>query len=427
MDTKKRIIALNNAATTAPFPETLKAVNNFLQSYGAFHRGAGPNATKTYEKVHEAIVTIRKFMQFKNDQSLLFTQNTSAAINLFVRMLLLKNTDVVITSDIEHTSNYLPWRFNSQAKLVFCKTALDGSIDMDDLAKKADIYKKHLRVIAITGASNLTGYIPNLKQISRIAHMYGALLFVDAAQLAPHRQLQMRNNGVDALAFSAHKLYAPFGFGVLAGPKNMLSQNPVDPAGGSINMISDKEIIWSSPDHRHQSGTWNVTGIIALARSCEVMMKKGWPRIMAHEHALRRYAVRNLQKIKGLRLMIDLSESLSVDRIGTIPFVLDGYHHALVSAILEHEYGIETRSGTICNHRLVRRWFNISDAQQKVIERKIRDGNLLASYGIVRVSIGVQNTKQDIDALVNALTSISKSGPRLQYKALPKEEVYIPL
>src|SRR3989338_6455518 len=379
----EKVIQLNNAATTSPFPETLKAVNDFLRTYGAFHRGAGPNATKTYEHVHEAIATIRSFMQTRYDQALLFTQNTSAAINLFARMLRLKKTDIVITSDIEHTSNYLPWRFNSQARLMFCKTTIDGAINMDDLEKKTARHQKNLRVIAITGASNLTGYVPDIKKIAKIAHRYDALLFVDAAQLAPHRSLSVRSNGIDALVFSAHKLYAPFGIGVLALPRAMLNQAPVDPAGGSIDMISNEKIIWSSPGHRHQSGTWNVSGIIALAKSCEVMMKKRWPAIISHERDLVRYAVINLQKIKGLRLMVDPAEFISGNRIGTIPFVLDEYHHAMVSAILEHEYGIETRAGTICNHRLVRRWLGISDQQQKEIEKKIKAGNLLASYGIV--------------------------------------------
>src|SRR3990167_11486947 len=114
----EKVIQLNNAATTSPFPETLKAVNDFLRTYGAFHRGAGPNATKTYEHVHEAIATIRSFMQTRYDQALLFTQNTSAAINLFARLLRLKKSDVVITSSIEHTSNNLPWHYNTEAQVI---------------------------------------------------------------------------------------------------------------------------------------------------------------------------------------------------------------------------------------------------------------------------------------------------------------------
>ena len=265
-----------------------------------------------------------------------------------------------------------------------------------------------------------------MKRLSRIAHKHNARLFVDAAQLAPHRPINMAEQGIDALAFSAHKIYSPFGLGVLVLPKDMLNRTPVDPGGGSIDMISEKDIVWAPSAERHQTGTWNVTGIIALAESCRVMMEVGWKTIVDHERELVEYTAKSLAEIPDLTLHVPLEKFLSEDRIGTFPFTLRGYHHALLAAILDHEYGIETRAGTICNHRLVRRWFTVDDDAQKEIEERIKNGDRLASYGAVRASVGIFNTKGDIDRLVDALKSIQKNGAQLQYRPMPREETYSP-
>ena len=423
---KMRVILLNNAATTPPFEITLKTVNDYLQTYGALHRGAGPHANLTFQKTEEALVVLRKFLNVSDKQTLLFTQNTSAAINLFIRLLRLKEDDVIITSIIEHTSNNLPWLFNTKAKTIFVNAFDDGSLDYDDLEKKVKEYGSKLKLIAITGASNLTGYIPDIPRIAKLAHQNKALLFVDGAQLAPHRQINMKEQEIDALAFSAHKVYAPFGLGVLSLPKNVLENIPVDPGGGSIDMISESgEIVWAPPTIRHQTGTWNVTGIIAAATSCKVIMDTGWDKVVEHEKELVNYMAEQLQTVSDITLYVPAEKYLTEDRIGTFTFNLKGYHHALLSAILENEYGIETRAGTICNHRLVRRWFKINDKTQKEIEEKIAGGDRLASYGIVRASLAIHNTKEDVDTLVSALKQIAKSGNKLKYKPVPIEEIYI--
>jgi cysteine desulfurase/selenocysteine lyase len=154
-------------------------------------------------------------------------------------------------------------------------------------------------------------------------------------------------------------------------------------------------------------------------------MKTGWDNILRHERELVKYAVNELSEVKGLTLYISRDKYLTEDRIGTITFNLAGYHHALLTAILENEYGIETRAGTICNHRLVRRWLKVNDKEQKIIEEKIKKGDRLASYGIVRISLAIHNTKQDIDALVSALNKISKTGNELEYIAVPEEESFV--
>ena len=407
----KGVVMLNNAATTPPFEKTLKKVNTYLKTYGALHRGAGPYANATYECASKAQDHIRKFVNAPETHGLVFTQNTSVAINTFIRLLDLKQEDVVLTSSIEHTSNNLPYVYNSKAKVQYIETFEDGSLDYNDLEHKVLSNKGRLKLIAITGASNLTGYIPDMKRIAEIAHENGAILFVDAAQLAPHRQIDIQKEKIDALAFSAHKVYAPFGLGVLVLPIKILSRDPVDPGGGSIDMISENNIVWASPKHRHQTGTWNVTGIVATGESCKILMDAGWKNIVKHESELIKYAVEKLKKVPNLITYIDLDKYEKQKRIGTFVFNLPGYHQSLLSSILDQEFNIETRAGTICNHKLVRRWFKVGDVEQTKIDKEIEGGNKLASYGIVRASLGIQNTEKDIDKLLKALIKIEKYGP----------------
>lgn len=146
--------------------------------------------------------------------------------------------------------------------------------------------------------------------------------------------------------------------------------------------------------------------------------------IQEHEKDLVRYTAQRLSEVPGITTYIDPQHYLTQDRIGTFPFNLKGFHHALLSAILEHEYRIETRAGTICNHRLVRRWMNISDTEQETIEEKIKQGDRLASYGIVRVSLGCHNTQNDIDVLIDALKTLSQNGPRYRYIPDPASETF---
>jgi selenocysteine lyase/cysteine desulfurase len=419
-----QVVQLNNAATTPPFVATLDAVAGFLGRYGALHRGAGPRARATCDAVADAIAAIREFIGCPRDNELLFTSNTSTAINLLARLLDLAADEVVLTSLVEHTSNNLPWRYNSAADVGYVLADDTGALDYSDLARQLSKHKGNVRLLAVTGASNLTGFVADLPRLADLAHRADALLFVDAAQLAPHRPIDMAADGVDALAFSAHKLYAPFGIGVLSLPARLTDRRPVDPGGGSIDMLDSNGLVWAPPDQRHQVGTWNGTGVVAAGASCRAILACGWPRLLDHERELVEYTAARLATVRELTLFVPPERYRADGRIGTFPFSLAGMHHALVAAILEYEYGIEVRAGTICNHRLVRRWFGISDKAQADIARRISAGDRLASYGVVRVSLGLHNTVDDVDAVVEALDRIATSGPTLAYRRVPSDETF---
>ena len=422
-----RVVQLNNAATTPPFERTVAEVADFLGRYGALHRGAGPRARATVEAVELAVERIRAFIGQPEGNGLLFTANTSAAINALARMLPLTAQDVVLTSEIEHTSNNLPWRYNTPAQVLDVRADDAGALELDHLDQLFAEHPGRVKLLAVTGASNLTGFCPDLAGLAARCHAAGALLFVDAAQLAPHRRVDMAAAGVDALAFSAHKVYAPFGLGVLSVPRSVLDRRPVDPGGGSIDMISDSgSVVWAPPVERHQTGTWNATGIVALGASCATIADAGWQSIEGRERSLVRYAAAALSAIDGVRLTVPAERYPADDRIGTFPFLVDGLHHALVAAALEHEHGIEVRAGTICNHRLVRRWVGADDAEQARVEAAIAGGDRLASYGIVRASLACHSTEADIDRLAEALRALVAHGPTGRYRPAPEHETYEP-
>ncbi|MGE3288105.1 MAG: aminotransferase class V-fold PLP-dependent enzyme [Pseudonocardia sp.] len=427
-----RVVQLNNAATTPPFERTVAEVAEFLGNYGALHRGAGPRARSTVEAVERAIGRIERFLGQPEGNGLLFTANTSAAINVLARLLPLTADDVVLTSEIEHTSNNLPWRYNTPARVLDVRADDGGALDEAHLEALLAEHAGRVRLLAVTGASNLTGYCPDLAGLAARCHAAGALLFVDAAQLAPHRRIDMAAAGVDVLACSAHKIYAPFGLGVLSLPRAVLDRVPADPGGGSIDMLSDTDtdtgaVVWSPAAERHQTGTWNATGIVALGASCATILDTGWEVIEAHERALVRHTADALAAVDGVRLTVPAGAYATDDRIGTFPFTVDGLHHALVAAALEHEHGIEVRAGTICNHRLVRRWAGVDDAGQARVEAAIAAGDRLASYGIVRASLACHSGTDDVARLVEGLAALVAHGPRLRYRPVPAHETYEPV
>lgn len=427
---RRRVVRLNAAATTPPLRATLDAVSRFLEHYGALHRGSGPLARAACEEVEAAVASIRAFLGCGAAHHLLFCDNTSGAISRFARMLALGPDDVVVISEGEHTSNNLPWRLTSRARVVEVRAFDDGSLDEQHLVEVLGDERLRIRLVAVSGASNQTGYIPDLRRLSGLAHARGALLFVDAAQLAPHRPIDMEASGIDALALSAHKLYAPFGLGVLAVPTRLLDAAPLEPGGGSIDMVSDVRgdptVVWSPPALRHQPGTWNGTGIVAVGASCEALMKAGWDVVLEHERRIVDRMAARLPRITGLRLHVPAA-AYGDHRIGVFPFSAGGMHHALLAAVLDHEHAIEVRAGTICNHRLVRRWFGVDDEEQRAVEARIRAGDRLASYGIVRASVGIHSTLDDVAALAAALEEILAGGPRFTYEPLPSEETYRPV
>ncbi len=411
----RRVVKLNNAATTPPFHAVVSASADFMQAYDALHRGAGVHAEEMVQNICDASRRIREFIGASDGTALLYGSNTSDMILKLARLFRFRPDDVVLTSDVEHTSNYLPWKYASGATVREFASDQSGSFQPDAVASALE-GEENVKLVAITGASNLTGFIPDLRRISKTVHDHGALLFVDAAQLAPHRPVEMRRNGVDFLAFSAHKLYAPYGLGVLAGPGEWFEgRDPAEPAGGSPDYVSDEGIVWTRGPVRHQPGTWNANGIAALSESFNIISRIGWQNILKHEGGLVEYALARMSGMPGVVFPVPPETFLKESRTAVLPFNVDGFHYALVSSYLAHEFAISTRSGEICNHRLLAKWNHFGTKQIRDTAARVAAGDLLCKPGVVRVSIGLFNTLEDVDVLVSGLGKLISGGCKLKY------------
>ncbi len=241
----EKILPINfdNAATTPPFRRVLKRILECSEHYGSIARGDGQNSqtcSDVYEECRE--YTLDYFNAPNNKYTALFVGNTTEGINKLACMLIKEKTDIVITTRMEHHSNDLPWRNKCCVKYV--ETNDEGGIDLDKLNELLLIYNERVKYVTITGASNVTGYINNLDEISKIVHCAGAKLIVDGAQLVPHKKISMLdkddNIKIDYLVFSAHKLYAPFGGGAIIGLKDELNKiQPVFSGGGTVKRVMD--------------------------------------------------------------------------------------------------------------------------------------------------------------------------------------------
>ncbi len=401
-----KAINFDNAATTPPFHGVLQEIINLVPWYASVHRGSGYKSqlvSQYYESVREVVAHFVK-ANLKED-TVLFVKNTTEAINKAAYLLASDSEkNVILTTSMEHHSNDLPWRRYFQVDYV--ATDSKGKLSMDDLETKLKKYGGRLRLVAVTGASNVTGYKNPIHKIAALAHEHGAEILVDGAQLVPHSPVDMKPHSspehIDYLAFSSHKMYAPFGTGVLVGPKISLSLKPPHmPGGGTVSLVTPRDVYWNELPQREEAGTPNLIGVAALKASITCLREMGLENIEAYEQQLMAHALDGLQRIPGLRLYGDFQD-LS-NRVSIIPFNLEGFPHQLLAKILSMEGGISLRNGCFCAQPYIQGLMGIT---QEEIDMRIADPSLFHP-GMVRVSFGCYNTYQEVDRLIHLLKHIS--------------------
>jgi cysteine desulfurase/selenocysteine lyase len=250
---------------------------------------------------------------------------------------------------------------------------------------------------------------------ARWAHEAGARIVVDAAQLVPHRPVDMRPaddpEHLDFLAFSGHKMYAPFGAGVLIGPRLAFERSaPRLVGGGTVSIVDVDRVQYADAPDREEAGTPAIIGAVAIAAAIREYQALGWTAIMDHEAELARIVMGGLRAIPGVTIYG--GDSASADRLAVVPFNIDGLPHALVSAILSEEWGIGTRSGCFCAHPYVKAMLGVSETEARALEARILAGDHSDVPGMVRASFGWSNTFDDAHRLVEAVRAIA--GGRFQ-------------
>ncbi len=417
--TERVAIELDQAASTQAHPAAAERVRDFLPWYSSVHRGAGfrsRKATRAYEDARRAILDFAGRSPDGDDVAIV-CRNTTEAINHLAYRLRLRPTDVVVTTVVEHHANLLPWGRVAERRYVECSAK--GTFELADVCDALDAGPEPPTLLAITGASNVTGWLPPIDDIIDAAHARGVPVVVDAAQLAPRRPLPRT---ADYLAFSGHKLYAPFGAGALIGPRALFETgDPFLAGGGAVDLVGLDEVVWTDPPDREEAGSPNVVGAVALHAAIDELSAIGWDAIIAHERELARRLASGLRSIEGVRLLGPLGGGPTDDgsargptAVETLPvacFTVEGIQHALLAARLSAEYGIAVRHGCFCAHPYVVRLLGLDESEVAAYRDEVLHGDHRNVPGAVRASAGLGTSGEDIDALLQAVAELAEGRP----------------
>lgn len=428
--THRPCIYLDNAASTPALGAVKRKVDELLCWYSSVHRGASFKSLLSTEAYEQARHIVAQFVGADEQTDVvIFGKNTTEAVNKLAYRLPLAPDDVVITTVMEHHSNDLPWR--QRARVVYLSLREDHSLDLEDLARKLEEHRGRVRLVAITGASNVSGYTPPIYEMAALAHEHGAQIFVDCAQLAPHRRVRMGPEGspqrLDYVALSAHKMYAPFGSGALIGPRHTFARGaPEYRGGGTIDLVTLDEVRWAAPPERDEAGSPNLLGAVALAASMRCLQDVGMETISEHEKQLTEYALQQLQELPEITVYGSADPLRLDDRLGVISFNVRGMDHGKVAAILGFEGGIAVRHGCFCAHPYVVQLLELDEAQRSAFRRQILEGDRTDMPGLVRISFGCYNTREDVDHLLHMLKRICAGNFIGDYAIDPDSGTYLP-
>lgn len=389
----KPFVNLDNSASTPTFTPIWNA---FRQTW---HQ---PKETKQ-EIINEVKSICSEMLGATlTDYDVIFTSNTTEAINIAAESLSRESEDgigpVVLNTLLEHSSNDLLWRMIPGSSLIRLSVDADGFVDLNELETLLINYnlkeqngKKRIKLVAMSGASNVLGVCNNLSEISRIVHQHGARLLVDAAQLVSHRKISMEECGIDYLAFSAHKVYAPFGSGALVVKKGLLKFNS-----------KELELIQSS-------GEENAGGIAALGKALVLLQRIGMDLIQEEEQILTARTLHCMSQINGLEIYgVKRTESSGFkNKLGVIAFGLKNKMAPKVGKELALLGGIGVRTGCHCAHIIVKHILHVGPGLEKFQKFIVTLFPKLSLPGVVRVSLGIETSEEDVDRLIQTLEKIA--------------------
>lgn len=421
-------INLDNAASTPALRPVWESVNAFLPWYSSVHRGAGFKSqlsTRAYERAREAV--LRFLGADPGEHVVIFGRNTTEAINKLARRFPLQEGDVVLLSLMEHHSNDLPWR--GRARVERIRVTEEGELDEDHFDHLLRRFAGRVRLLVISGASNVTGYVNPIYRLARKVHEVGGQILVDAAQLAPHRKIIMGRledpAHLDYVALSAHKMYAPFGTGALVGRRETFADGSPDlVGGGAISLVTVDDVAWAPLPHREEAGSPNVVGAVALAEAVRSLEAIGMDAIAEHEAALTCHALRRLREIDGLVLYGDQRPECSAARVGVISLRIPAVEDGKVAAILAYEAGIGVRHGCFCAQPYVFHLLGLKREEVARYAEAAARGERQPVPGLVRLSLGCYNTIEELDVAVEALGRVARGEYAGRYRTDAGGEYY---
>lgn len=381
-------VYFDNAATTQRPDCVIQAEKYFYENLNANpFRGLYELSVKATDAYENSRQTVQKFINAKSEKEIIFTRNTTESINLIAYsfgLFNIKKDDEIVVTIMEHHSNLLPWQMVARqtgAVLKFLECQTDGTFLEEDI--KNTITDK-TKILAITHVSNVLGRINPIEKIIQIAHSHKAIVIIDAAQSAPHVQLDVQKLDADFLTFSGHKLFAPMGIGVLYGKENLLEQmNPFMYGGEMIESVTRNNARYAELPHKFEAGTVNVAGAYGLKTAIEYIQKIGLSTMNEIETSLTKYLIDGLLTIPHVKI---LGSSDYKEHVGIVTFTIDQVHPHDISSILDSD-GIDVRAGHHCAQPLL---------------------DFLGTKSTTRASLMFYNTIEEIDYFLQSISQIRK-------------------
>ena len=407
--------ALDYAASAPALQRVWDDVAAYAPYYGSVHRGAGYLSQLSTDLFENARRTVAEFLDCREDDQVVFTRSTTDSLNLLAAAL---PADCrVFVFETEHHASLLPWR---SARVTYLDAPHSPREAVETLERAlADRAPYGPALVCVTGASNVTGELWPVRELAAAAPPHGARLGVDAAPLAPPHQGSVAPRHLDWVAFSGHKLYAPFGSGVLAGRADWLrAAEPYLAGGGASRKVGRRQdgggaVEWHDSAARHEAGSPNVIGAYALASACKALTEAGFDTLVAREQYLVRTVREGLADVPQVRFLSLFGDD--APRVGVLSFVIDGWNSSHFAAALSAEYGIGVRDGLFCAHPLLRTLLGSDpQAQGECGSPEAAPGE--KSLNAIRVSFGAGTPDEHVERFVRAVRELVTDGAQWNYR-----------
>ena len=396
----KPLINFDNAATTPALRPVMNEVNNKLEMYGSIGRGFSQKSNYSTDLYNSTRDKVLNFVGADSERyTCFYVNNTTDGLNKLASALIESENDVVLATRIEHHANDLSWR--ERCKVIYAEVDDQGRIIYDDIEKL--LKENTVKYVAVTAASNVTGYVTDVHRVAKLAHQYGAKIIVDGAQIVAHRSFSMmgetEDENIDFFVFSAHKMYSPYGGGAVVGLTEVLNEHmPEFYGGGTVRIVSDNWQTYKDAPQVYEAGSPNYPGVVGMGKAIDVLEEVGFDNIEAHEKALNQKLVDGLKQVDNMIIYGD-SEDLS-DRVGVITFKVADINTYQLARKMAAIGAVATRRGAFCAHPYVWRLMGISEEEQKGLVECDDSG----TPGLIRVSFGIYNTEEEIDEFLEILT-----------------------
>ncbi|MFV0482775.1 MAG: aminotransferase class V-fold PLP-dependent enzyme [Bacteroidales bacterium] len=380
----KHIVYLDSAASTFK-PQCVidKEIELAKEYYGNVHRSSHYMANRTTEQYEAARQKIAEFISASDTSEIVFTKGTTESINLLAYSFgetEISADDEIIISEMEHHANIIPWQLMCKrkgAKLRIAPINNEGEID---ITKYEALFSPKTKLVSIAYVSNVLGTINPVKKLIEIAHQQGVPVMIDAAQAVKCIPVNVQELNADFLAFSGHKMYAPNGIGVLYGKKRWLEKlKPYQGGGEMIETVSFEKSTFMPAPYKFEAGTPNISGAIGLGAAADFLSSLGMQNVYQEELDLSRYLFESLSALNAVNIY-----GTSKDRIGAVAFKIEGVHDADITTLIDN-LGIALRTGSHCTMPLHSR---------------------LGIDSTIRASVGIYNTKEDVDIMIKALNKV---------------------